>query len=263
MLDIPTHAARLRARQARTSALASVPSAQGMWQAGQKYSNREKRVLQALSHIQSHLEKGARSSRGSRGRQQGTQWTNLATASGTNGAAALKRANDADPSTQLAAQALAGGETEGEGTSGGDDALPVPMLSIKDEMGHRKLDVGFQNHIQEMMAWNAKHMKVLVKQLDETKEHIKLQEADLADLRTMVKSSKDKMNAVRVASKTDLLNKIIDKGDDEGPTGIKGKTGKLGNPGKDGTNGATGKRGMRGPVGPRGPTGSNGKMGAV
>jgi len=262
MLDIPTHAARLRARQARTTVLASVPSAQGMWQAGQKYANREKRVLQALSNIQSHLEKG-RSPRGSQGRLPESQWTDLASASGADGAAALKRANDADPSAQLAAQALAGGDTEGEETSGGDNELPVPMLSIKDEMGHRKMDVGFQNHIQEMMAWNSKHMKVLVKQLDETKEHIKHQEADLADLRTMVASSKDKMNAVRVSSKTDLLNKIINKGNDEGPTGIKGKTGGLGNPGKDGKNGVPGPRGIRGPTGPRGPPGQSGRMGAV
>jgi len=269
MLDIPTHAARssaarLRARKARTSALASVPAAQGLWSAGQKYSNREKRVLQALSNIQTHLEHGTLSPRGSRGRRLGSQWTDLAAAgSRGDGAAALKRATDAEPSTQLAAQALAGGNTGAEGEAGGEDSLPVPMLSIKDELGHRKMDVGFQKNIQDMMAWNSKHMKALVQQLDDTKEHIKQQEAELADLKTMVKSSKDKMNAVRVSSKTDLLNKIIDKSDEEGPVGIKGKTGKLGNAGKDGKNGAPGPRGIRGPEGPRGPPGPNGRMGRV
>lgn len=262
MLDIPPHAARLRERQARMSALASMPTAQGMWEAGQKYSNREKRVLRALSNIQTHLEKGARSPRGSRGRT-GSQWTDLATASATDGGLVLKRAMDADPNTQLAAQALAGGETGAAETGGGDNALPVPMLSIKDEMGHRKMDVGFQKNIREMMAWNSKHMKSLVKQLDATKSHIKEQEAELADLRTMVSSSKDKMNAVRQSSKTDLLNKIIDKSDEEGPVGIKGKTGKLGPAGKDGKDGTPGPRGIRGPTGPRGDTGPPGQMGAV
>lgn len=183
--------------------------------------------------------------------------------SGNDGESALKRTIDADASTQLAAQALAGGDTGDEETSGGQDSLPVPMLSIKDEMGHRKLDVGFQNNIKEMMSWNAKHMKAMVKQLDDTNAQIKTQEADLADLRTMVKSSKDKMTTVREASKTDLLNKIIDKSDEEGPTGIKGRTGKLGKPGKDGKNGLPGPRGMRGPPGPRGPPGRDGKMGKV
>ena len=269
MLDIPTHAARssaarLRARRARTSALASVPAAQGLWAAGQKYSNREKRVLQALSNIQSHLERGTLPPRGSRGRQGGSQWTDLVTTGADAGGAALKRALDAQPSTQLAAQALAGGDTgaEGENGEGSDDSLPVPMLSIKDEMVHRKMDVGFQKNIQEMMAWNSKHMKALVKRLDETKEHIKEQEAELADLRTMAKSSKEKMDAVRVSSKTDLLNKIIDKEGEEGPVGIKGMTGELGKPGKDGKNGSPGPRGMTGPRGPRGPPGQDGRMGA-
>jgi hypothetical protein len=222
-------------------------------------------VLQALSNIQSHLEGGTLPPRGSRGRQGATQWTDLATAGSDAGAAALKRAVDAQPSTQLAAQALAGGDTaaEGEKGEGSDDSLPVPMLSIKDEMGHRKMDVGFQKNIQEMMAWNSKHMKALVKQLDETKEHIKEQEAELADLRTMAKSSKEKMDAVRVSSKTDLLNKIIAKEGEEGPVGIKGMTGKLGKPGKDGKNGSPGPRGMTGPLGPRGPPGQNGRMGEV
>jgi hypothetical protein len=122
------------------------------------------------------------------------------------------------------------------------------------------MDVGFQKNIQEMMAWNSKHMKALVKRLDETKEHIKEQEAELADLRTMAKSSKEKMDAVRVSSKTDLLNKIIDKEGEEGPVGIKGMTGELGKPGKDGKNGSPGPRGMTGPQGPRGPPGQDGRM---
>ena len=261
MLDIPSHADR----QARTSALAAVGSAE--WEAGQKYNNREAKVLRALSNIQSHLEKGARSPRTNRGGQPSTQWTDLASASGTD-AHALKSAVDADPSTQLAAQALAGGDTTavtegGEGDGGDTSSLPVPMLSLRDEMGHRKLDVGFQNNIKEMMAWNSKHMKALIKQLDATKERIKDQEQDLSDLRSMVQSSKEKMNAVRLSSRIDILDKIENKEDQPGPRGIKGKTGKLGAPGKDGKNGKPGVRGMTGPPGPMGPPGPDGKMGAV
>ena len=244
-------------RRAHTSALAATEAseaqaagADGLWQAGERYSNREKRVLQALSHIRSQIERGPRGPHGNRGR----------TSHLTNGAS-IKRAVDAQPNTQLAAQALAGGDTSAAGASAGPSSLPVPMLSLKGEMAHRKLDVGFQKNIQDMMAWNSKRMKQMVKQLDNTKALIKAQESGLASLRVMVRASRQKMDNVRVGSKSDLLNKITDKAHEQGPEGIKGKTGPTGRPGTNGKNGMPGPRGIRGPPGPRGEPGERGPPG--
>ena len=262
MLDIPTHDARVRVRRARTAALAAADArairartsalasiggaadegggAAGLWRAGARYSDREKRVLQALSNIRSHLERGAR---GRRGRTQ-----SAASAGSGDGPAAVRRATELQPSTQLAAQALAGGDTSAAALSNGASSLPVPTLSLQSEVKHRKMDVGFRRNIQDMMTWNAARMKAMVKHLEDTRSLIKTQEAELADLRTMVRSSKDKMQAVRVGSRNDLLDKIADKSDEAGPVGIKGPTGAVGSPGKNGINGKIGAPGIRGYV---------------
>ena len=90
---------------------------------------------------------------------------------------------------------------------------------------------------------------------------IKAQESGLASLRVMVRASRQKMDNVRVGSKSDLLNKITDKAHEQGPEGIKGKTGPTGRPGTNGKNGMPGPRGIRGPPGPRGEPGERGPPG--
>eukprot|EP00960_Hanusia_phi_P067459 766636-Hanusia_phi.AAC.8 len=197
------------------------PSVQGLWQQQSSRAKREKEVLNALSSIRHRLD---------------TRYSaRAAPARAKLQRLSMNGANDA-PRSQV------GGTQD-------SPSLPKAVFSIRSEVAHRGQDVGFQKAVMNMMKWNSRHMKLLLRVLHENKEKIKKQKEELSELKQMVEDAKEKMDTTRRTSQEDLLNKLETKEDTEGPVGPKGQPGKSGSPGRDGEDGPPGPPGMPGPPG--------------